>query len=344
MQSFRTASGVAEAQQRQQLLTDFLEIATQISLTPAERSELLGPPKDAVFAMLGNRWTPESDPEDHFDTCFEHLRAVVRAIRQVAKSPHPNLTVERLEPVHFSYDELADGTITNFQAGLFESQDLESSLSDEDEELVHEHLMEAHHKGPAALVRDLTLDAYNAAHVEGDYGGAVLRSATAAEVLARNTSAVLAWEATTSSAGACRGPIALSLAMRPNTAPVRLIAEILLPELGGEWNPLAPGTATSEWRTRIAHDRNRVVHSGYSPSRQEARAAVESVNILTEHVHDRLVASAQRYPRSALILGGRRELERRGAWGKVRATAQGGPGIDSWLLEFSDWVDSNLAR
>ncbi len=120
-----------------------------------------------VFAMVGDKWSPTSNVQEHFEGCFEHLREVVRIRAHVARSPHPNLTIERVEPIYLTYEETSAGMLIDFKVETIELlSESGRTLTENDLDLISEAFVEAHHEGPAALVRDLALDARNAAYVE----------------------------------------------------------------------------------------------------------------------------------------------------------------------------------
>jgi len=59
--------------------------------------------------------------------------------------------------------------------------------------------------------------------------------------------------------------------------------------------------------------RNRVLHGGYVPDRNEARSALDAADVLSKFIGDRILDRSNMFPRSALIVFGLDGLERRGA-------------------------------
>src|SRR5699024_10702366 len=77
--------------------------------------------------------------------------------------------------------------------------------------------------------------------------------------------------------------------------------------LGGRWNLKSAGEVKN-WGNDIAYLRNRVAHSAYVPSFEEATLALSRLGELIRFLVDRLLQnrSLQRYPRTAWMLAGER--------------------------------------
>ncbi len=69
--------------------------------------------------------------------------------------------------------------------------------------------------------------------------------------------------------------------------------------------------------------RNRVLHGGYVPDRNEARSALDAADVLSKFIGDRILDRSNMFPRSALIVFGLDGLERRGALSRrMRSVAE----------------------
>ncbi len=69
---------------------------------------------------------------------------------------------------------------------------------------------------------------------------------------------------------------------------------------------------------------------------------MDALDQLESHVMDRLAVQANLYPRTALLLAGRDGLERRGEFGKARATWKG-ENLQELLRNYLDWLEQRIA-
>jgi hypothetical protein len=82
--------------------------------------------------------------------------------------------------------------------------------------------------------------------------------------------------------------------------------------LGGDWNLLHQGRPVGQWYADLYVLRNRVLHGGYVPDRDEATTALHAADALSTFISDRILDRCERFPRTALIVFGHEGLERRG--------------------------------
>ena len=61
----------------------------------------------------------------------------------------------------------------------------------------------------------------------------------------------------------------------------------------------------------VVHVRNRIVHSGYDPSTEDAQVAIETCRELVDFIHQRLIKCIARYPVTTLMTVGYSELNNR---------------------------------
>lgn len=297
----------------------------------------------ASFAILSTSpLGPVYESEDEeFDRLFELMQRCVDGFRQVAgfSRPIPRLTRERLWPLlvafedHTDGDRVAIGVELSLRGRIFSAPS--TFLTDEQLQQAMGHVVAASAHDPANAYRHIHLGARQA-HVDGDYEGAVLKAAAAAESLIKTVAGMLTWEATTFRGRAA--PWAMPPDALFNSKPGQLLGKVLGPALKGDWSIRDPHRPMGVWHAHIARPRNRVIHEGHIATMAEADAAVAALPILERHVVDRLAAEAQRHPRTALLLAGRESLERRSAWGKVRATAEGGD-VRAWRRAYVQWAE-----
>ena len=99
-----------------------------------------------------------------------------------------------------------------------------------------------------------------------------------------------------------------------------LLTQVLPRRVGGNWSLATQSTrrgTVSRYWTSVYLLRNRVVHTGYTPSPAEADEAEETFVALREFVSQRLWACWPRYPRTLFAKVGVNGLERRG-WATKR--------------------------
>jgi hypothetical protein len=112
--------------------------------------------------------------------------------------------------------------------------------------------------------------------------------------------------------------------------------------LGGDWNTRGQGPIGS-WAQRLAPLRHRVVHSGYVPTRKEAREAVTIVASVDNHVKVRLADNRTRYMRTTLLAVGEPRLKREGLWeGELKRFAEQADEEPAWIPMFLAWREQLL--
>jgi hypothetical protein len=161
---------------------------------------------------------------------------------------------------------------------------------------------------PLAGYADLRRELAVQLHHDGNDRVAVVMAATAAEVLLDTVLLHLLWQEHTDPADAVR---VFDRSIRHKTR----VSAYLPHRLGGDWDPNGEG-AVGRYFARVTDLRNRVVHTGLIPTRDEALVAEAAVGELESFLADRLAAdeNRNRYPRTALALMGRPGMERRNAF------------------------------
>lgn len=92
-----------------------------------------------------------------------------------------------------------------------------------------------------------------------------------------------------------------------------------------DWPDGAAGELYS-WKTDVVDLRNRVIHSGYTPTSQETDRAANSTRMLFEYIGDELFIVRRRFPVTSLALLGEGGLDRRGSYRELVSLE---PNIDS---------------
>lgn len=299
-----------------------------------------GPPHDGlaprsrrVVAVVGAP-VDEERTGGHYDACMAALHGVVKAFRLATGAHTPNVTIERVWPIYFVLAEHADGTYEVTNIVMVEHGWRTVPVPDAAQTQQAQNVWLAARRGsPVEIYRDFELDAQRAAATEGDYVECVLKAAAAAEVLLRHTAWMLTWEATQVLA---QDPAKLALPAA-DAKPNALIAAVLMPRLKGSWASNSTTQPVGAWRQHIAQQRNKVIHLGNRPGVADANAAVAALHTLEQHILSRLAQQAAVYPRTALQLVGKESLEKRGAFGKARATYEGEL-LSTRLAEYLSWL------
>lgn len=300
------------------------------------------PPGSSSYAIVSTAVVPnESDESRHktFSMAFELLQRAVDGLRHVTWSRVPALTIERVWPWYFVLEQRSNRLIELSQGVMVEHGTFFRSTAQataEQLQRANNFIVASFNQDPAENFRWHHLAAHNAAFVEGDYGGAVLKAAAAAEILIKHAAAMLIWEASSQPNGS---PDWASLRAPLTLKPSKLISQVLSPALKGGWSSQHTHQPVGAWRHHIAQARNNVIHRGRRPAAEDAEDALTALQALVTHLNDRLAATATTYPKTAVMLAGEFGLEKRGAWGKVRAALANGS-VDDWRSSYRQWVDA----
>lgn len=164
---------------------------------------------------------------------------------------------------------------------------------------------------PAVSARERFVEARRMAHVDGEYAAAVVAAATSVEVLSDSLLSALLWEEARAVLPV-DWPQRISDAARlfaPDDSPMKRATKHSIARLGGDWS--GPRSAWQEYRSRGAALRNRIVHAGYEPRRQEALQALQLALDAQSFLMDRLASRSAKYPRVVHLFLGVAGLERR---------------------------------
>lgn len=276
----------------------------------------------------------------HLEACFEYVVQMARALLPATEEIAPPLTRQQLVPTYVVIDQDGDGTRRLVTAVLVDDIYLgPSPATREQADRAINFVFAGLTKNPVEVHHDLRLAAHRAVHAEGDYIGAVLKAAAAAETMIKQVSWHIAWEAAEKSS-TDPAPTAMGGGALFEAKPSQLIGKLLSVRLGGNWNSSQPTNPVGAWRQNVAQLRNKIIHLGHRPSETDAVAALEGLAALELHLMDRLAARAHLYPRAALMLVGRDGLEKRGRFGPARATWQH-QSLQTLLREYRAWVASH---
>ena len=166
----------------------------------------------------------------------------------------------------------------------------------------------------------------------GDARSSLLASATACEVFLDDFLKHLLWEQSAKPEECLpiffdRGALTTVLA-RTRKELGRLV--------GGNWNDHTQ-RELGDWQSHVAHLRHQTIHGGYSPTLDEARAAVVASDRLRDYAVSVLVKRLKKFPRTALVLIGSQALAARGELtNTIRREIESGQAAD-WADRFVRW-------
>ena len=155
-------------------------------------------------------------------------------------------------------------------------------------------------------------------HVDGEYGAAVVSAATGMEVLSDALLSALLWEEHIMSGGEIHHALSdASDLFSGDVTPLKRAQTQTVSRLGGDWTSSA--SAWQVYRGGAAGLRNRIVHAGHQPKRQEAVAAYQQALDGQTFLLDLLAAKRSKYPRTCHIFLGSEGLQNRNLYsGKIK--------------------------
>lgn len=282
------------------------------------------------------------ESSDAFDDALEIVTQASGALLQATGALEAPVTRQQLFPFYSFVDEHESGEISEPSIVIFEDAYFGPSRADENQvQRAERHLFAALSRDPVETYHHFKLEARRALRVSGHYEDAVLKAATACEVLIKQASWYLTWEASLMlPADPCLANASSGVEIF-TSRPAALIGSVLAPRLRGSWDSKRPDVPIARWRNSVAQLRNRVIHLGHRPTEAEAVEAVEVVDVLEKHLMDRLASSASSYPRSALKLVHRDGLERRGQFNERAREVWDSESLGDHLRAYLTWLETH---
>jgi len=301
---------------------------------------------DRTFAEIAVLCDLDADNErqvsDAFDAGLGFLRELQRAYYLVRRGSIRLATREAMPfAVPFGVRRLfgEDGQVLPFKVPLslyIVNLNLRRDVRDHDltvEELAQfsTALQQQSYRGFVADYLEFVRETQVALILDGAYRSAVLSAATSCEVLLNSLLAHMLWE------DGIRPEDAAATFAAGREGITGRVKRHYHPRLRGQWSVDQPG-AVRDWFTHVAGLRNRVVHGDHEPTLAEARQASTTAGALATYLGDLLAAKTKTYPRTALVLPGKRGLERRGRWHKRLGDLQNAGGEVNWVAAFASWL------
>lgn len=293
-----------------------------------ERQRLPGITSDMtiveISAMFKRRGVSEADISDAFDRGLEMIQAMQRAyylaskdaISGIAREPLPNL-IPMLQR-HGTASKPGALTGGVFLPHLATMRTVHPPIERLDDSLFAAMRGVMAHADPGGAFwayADLRREAQVLLAMRGDYRGAVITAATAAEVFLDTLLLHLLWHDGSTEEEAAKA-FSTGLTYRVKSEYSGLIR--------GRWS-LVGSNPVARWHRSTATMRNRVAHAGYRPSLVDAQHAVAAAQELETYLVDLVCAppTLTKYIGTALEVAGIPGLERRDRYSrKVRELAE----------------------
>lgn len=271
-------------------------------------------------------------PTDPFTRCIDVISEHVRAYRISTNARILDLTYERVPIIIPCFWRSIDGTAEDTQGPTLMLLDHSNIDTIEGPDILGDEEQSNTRVTYSRLLAGdpfmLYVERRTSAQVEfwnyGQYGECCVQSSIAAEILFDGVLSMVLWEDCRSGTNTIEGVAEIF-----SSDIVPRLKNQFHGRLGGTWS-LRTGHL-KRWDRDIATVRNRVVHAGYHPTRDEASSALESLLDLERFIQRRLVDRFTRYPLTSVLFVGQPGFERVNRWRSVQR----------WLEESQiDWVAS----
>lgn len=272
---------------------------------------------------------------DPLSRCIDVTCEFFNAYRVRARQHVPELTYERIHPAVLWFRRPAFEPIsplTSCGIIMLHNQNFGFAHSGKLDHEIQRDIMQVTARAsagdPFAVYARLRLEAELNVYTTGRMGESIIQCAIAAEVLFDAILGLMMWEERE------RGALTIEQA-------AETLSSDIVPRLRNEYAKRLKGnwslnqSPMRDWFELISDIRNRVVHGGYLPSKQQASDALDALHAVEKFVGDRLAARWRTYPRSAWLFLGDPGLKKRGhlkpaeAWVQIH-------GLDAlgWILDY----------
>lgn len=255
----------------------------------------------------------ESELSDTFDLVIEQIRSIQRAFYIATKHPSPLISREQLPSVVAMLQREASaenagfpGVASIYAVNVNTAHRMTRTPSLDEQQLAAYGTIASEGAGVFADYVDFIREAVVSRDYYGNYRNAVLNAATASEVFLDTLLIHLAWEDKSAPDQTAK------LFQKHDSISKRVKALYSSRLKGGNWD-LDGNAPIAVWYRDCMGLRNRIVHSGYAPSLNETRRAIDATIALQSHMADLLTAAGtlRRYLHTAYALTGFPGLARR---------------------------------
>jgi hypothetical protein len=283
--------------------------------------------------------------QDAFDRCLDEFAVLMESYAQTAKDLRSGLVTRAsvafpLVPA-ILFDPVSGAKeLSGVQAG--NNSPLSNPMPEELDEPKRQEVLvrsELTKRGePYSGVRLWQRIARRSCLLDGEYALAVVAAHTAGEMLFDSFLFRMGWEEITfGHPGTLTREQVVKWFSWPNTLKTRLCGEYHT-RLRGHWACGSSGDPIHTWLNTVSKLRHKVVHGGYRPSEEEAKAALVSMVEVEDHI-ERLIGdlpNATKYPFTAYMMLGPVGLTEAGSFTKwIRTTIEGT--TSDWRQLFYDF-------
>lgn len=303
------------------------------------------------------KWHPLSDP---ILTGLLAINGAIRAVTHSLERHFPEVPYESLPSLLVMYRAFADGSATtnpdwNWEIpssdkwrtdGIVHLAHTNIPLAQRDSDLeqrteaeFRRHVRSLPH--PFRLYRERAIKARYLFKV-GSYSDCVTLLSTSMETMLVSLTMHLLWESYWPDIAATEH-LKEARYIFSNLERRSAVRKELSSRLGGNWT--SDRSAWETWNEAGVELRNRVVHSGHTPSFTETERAIKAHDEMTRFVADRISQQTGRYPRTAIKLVGKDGLRRRDRWtGRIsHFNDKVAPNEPDWEHSFTTWVDEVIS-
>lgn len=271
-------------------------------------------PDVTTVVLVGGPIGDDETLEEHYASCLNLIHHVIRSLCIVTESHRPAVIPRNIWPLGFTLESknwnISDSPLVEYEV---------TSINQDPHFPYHpgapateEQIGQAAHfviglslSDPVALLKDVHATAKSDIEVRADYAGGLLNCAIAAELLIKHVSWLIIWE----DAGKALGQGGKTLPddpkwMSTDIKPGQYIGGVLAPKLKGSWDSSNNTSPVGGWRRNVAQRRNKLMHLGEYPTKNEAEIALTSLVKLQQHISIIVTKNRRKYPLTYSLLSG----------------------------------------
>lgn len=190
-------------------------------------------------------------------------------------------------------------------------------------------------RDPLALSLEWAVRAKHSLYVRGQYFDATTNAITFVESFVTAFATCLLWEENFKDPKSSTPEDAASFFSFESRS--NIVENVLQPRIGGDWS--SDNSVWTTWKRGARQLRHRIVHTGYTPTRREASAAVADSMFVQEWILSRASEQLRNYPRTCLITMGDTGLKSRDKWTRfiVNFHEQHASTEPDWRKSHADW-------
>jgi hypothetical protein len=257
----------------------------------------------------------DPDPAYHFHRCLRFLNIFLQSHVLAFRDPRVReVTTPELKPIVF-VGQIEPNGDWSLQTPMITHLEAMSDFSEHAVESGSSHLSQLAYglsgiveENPLVTTTLLTIRAHGAHWMEGNYLDAVVALETAME-----SRLYALWRSILVDIGKSSTEIETTV---NQDSPYKSLLIKQLPSLvGGRWDTTASGTPVGDYWAGLYMLRNRIVHTGYTPTAGQVNRAREVHDAFRAFVRERVWQRRKDYPRTVLLFVPAEVMDDRG-WGQ----------------------------